>query len=139
MALVTATVLVPAAEYHTVATTVSDMFSASAGTTGMGLAVLLVSTIATLLISTATGIPTSITLALFGASVGAQIAGGALEADPVLRILVLAAVGPVAAYLLALAARCLVTLSRGPDPERTHRFRPAVTTRMDLRRSSTAS
>jgi PiT family inorganic phosphate transporter len=126
VALAAATVLVPAAGYHAVATTLSDMFSASAGTAGLGLAVLLVSTIATLLISTATGIPTSITLALVGASAGAQLAGGVLEVDRVLRILVLAAVGPVVAYLLALAVTRLVTLSRGPQLERTVRRQQTV-------------
>jgi PiT family inorganic phosphate transporter len=98
------------------------MFAASAGTSGLGLAVLLIATIATLPISTATGIPTSITLALVGASAGAQIAQGGLGTDRVLRILVLAAAGPVVAYLLALAVTRLLTLSRGPQLERTVRW-----------------
>lgn len=121
--LVAATVLVPAAGYDAVARTLADMFTASAGTAGAGLAVLLLATIATLLISTATGIPTSITLALVGASAGAQMAHGAPGgADRVVRILVLAAAGPVVAYLLALALTRLLTLFRGPQLERMVRW-----------------
>jgi PiT family inorganic phosphate transporter len=120
--LAAATVLVPAAGYDAVARTLADMFTVSAGTAGAGLAVLLMATIATLFISTATGIPTSITLALVGASAGTQIAHGALEADRVLRILVLAAIGPVVAYLLALTVTSLLTLFRGPQLERTVRW-----------------
>lgn len=120
--LVAATVVVPAAGYHSVAGTLADMFTASAGTSGLGLTMLLIATIATLLISTATGIPTSITLALVGASAGAQIAQGALSTDRVLRILVLAAAGPMVAYLLALVVTRLLTLSRGPQLERTVRW-----------------
>jgi inorganic phosphate transporter, PiT family len=119
--LVAVTVIVPAAGYHAVAGTLADMFTASAGTSGMGLAVLLIATIATLLVSTIAGIPTSITLALVGASAGAQLTYGTFDTHRVLRVLVLAAAGPVVAWLLALAVTRLVRLSRGRSLARTVR------------------
>jgi hypothetical protein len=89
------------------------MFAGSAGTSGLGLTVLLIATIATLLLSTATDISTSITLAQVGASAVAQIAQGAPGNDRILRLLVLAAAGPMVAYVLALVVTRLLTLPAG--------------------------
>ncbi len=121
-ALITATVLVPALGDHGVAQTLAGIFTASARSSGIGLAVVLFATISTLLFSAATRIPTSITLALVGASAGAQIAHGVLDSDRILRVLLLAAAGPVVAWLLALAVTRVLTLTRGSSLERTIRW-----------------
>ncbi|MBT2497738.1 inorganic phosphate transporter [Agromyces sp. ISL-38] len=120
--LIAATVVVPAVGVQAVGGTLADLFRSSAGSSGLGLAVLLLATISTLLISTVTGIPTSITLALVGASAGAQVAHGVLEGERIARVLVLAAAGPVVAWLLALAVTRLLMLARGPSLERTVRW-----------------
>lgn len=120
--LIATVVLVPMCGVDGVARTLSSVFLTSAGQSGPGLAVLLIATIATLLISTATGIPTSITLALVGASTGAQVADGLLQSDRIVRVLVLAAAGPVAAWLLALAVNRLLVVPRGPSLERLVRW-----------------
>ncbi|GAA3312023.1 inorganic phosphate transporter [Arthrobacter ramosus] len=122
LVLLIAIVGVPFSGVHGVASTLAEMFRVSTGGSGWGLAVLLVSTIATLVVSTATGIPTSITLALVGASAGAQVAGGGLDAGRVLRVLLLAAAGPVAAWILALVVTRILTLARGRHVERAVRW-----------------
>jgi PiT family inorganic phosphate transporter len=123
--LVLATVTVPALGYDAVAGTLSAMFSAAGGSSGAGLIVLLVATVATLLISTVAGIPTSITLGLVGASAGAQIAHGSIDVDRVLRVLVLAAAGPVIAWALALAVTRALSTARGRALDRAIRVQQA--------------
>ena len=122
LVLATATVTIPLLGWSAVADTLAGMFTAAAGTTGTGLAVLLLATIITLLISTASGIPTSITLALVGATAGAQLALGAFESERIVRVLVLAAAGPMVALLLALVLTRLVTATRGRHLERALRW-----------------
>lgn len=120
--LVAATCLIPALGFTAVASTLATVFDDAVGDLRCGLAVLMFATIATLLISTAAGIPTSITLALVGASAGAQLAHGAVDSDRILRVLALAAAGPIVAWLLALLVTRALSLSRGAQLERTVRW-----------------
>ncbi len=120
--LVASVITLPALGLSAVAATLGAMFADAASNSSAGLAVLLSATIVTLLISTATGIPTSITLALVGASTGVQFTQGAVDLDRLLRVLGLAAAGPVAAWLIALLITHLITLARGPQLERRVRL-----------------
>lgn len=122
LVLVTATIAIPALGFSAVAETLRDMFLAAAGDTGFGLAILLLATIATLMLSTVAGIPTSITLALVGASAGAQLALGAFESDRIVRVLVLAAAGPFVALLIANLVTKIQPLASGRNLERNVRW-----------------
>ncbi len=122
LVLATATVTIPLLGWSAVADTLAGMFTTAAGSTASGLAVLLLATIITLLISTASGIPTSITLAIVGATAGAQFALGAFESGRIVRVLVLAAAGPLVALLIALVLTRIVTATRGRHLERTIRW-----------------
>lgn len=122
LVLVIATVAVPALGLHAVAETLREMFAAAAGTSGLGLAVLLLATIATLALSTMLGVPTSITLALVGASAGAQLALGASAGGRIGRVLLLAALGPIVAALLAFAVTRVQRVASGRNLERNIRW-----------------
>lgn len=122
LVLVVATVAVPALGMNAVAETLRDMFATAGGGSGYGLAVLLLATIITLILSTIAGIPTSITLALVGAAAGAQLALGAFAGDRIVRVLVLAALGPFAAVLIANLVMKVQVLASGRRLERNVRW-----------------
>lgn len=125
-ALVIAIIGVPLAGFDAVAETLEELLRHAARGTTTGLPVLLAATIGTLALSSAVGIPTSITLALVGASAGAQFAAGQFDLAPVLRVLGLAALGPVVACLLALVVTQILSATHGRRLDRLIRLHQAA-------------
>lgn len=126
IALLVALIALPAAGIDGVARTLAQLFRTSAGSSEVGLLILLLATVGTLTLSSMAGIPTSITLALVGAAAGAQLANGNVDLAPVFRVLSLAAVGPLVACLLAIIVAGILTRTRATRMERTVRWQQAT-------------
>lgn len=113
-------IAMPALGVDQVARTMNSLFPVGAdkSATSVMSAVMLAATILTLVLSGVARVPTSVTLALIGASTGMRMGGGAPDWGAVSRVLVLAASAPVAAWVVASASRAVLVRATMPHAGR---------------------